>query len=227
MYKNKKIIAIIPAREGSKGVPNKNLKKILNKTLIQYTTDAAKKSSFIDKIIVSTDSIEIKNFANAEGLVCDKLRPEELSSDTAILYDVLKYELKKYTSFAIVLLLQPTSPLRTSAIIDDAIVQFIDNEYESAVSVHKVDLNPYLIRTINNNKLSHLLDENSTKRRQDLPSYFKVNGMLYINYIKDILGGYVSLNDNKHPIIVPREISIDIDEIKDFAKCEEILLNLK
>ncbi|HYE09850.1 MAG TPA: acylneuraminate cytidylyltransferase family protein [Patescibacteria group bacterium] len=228
MYKNKKIAAIIPARKGSKGIPNKNITKLKGTPLIAYSIIQAKKSLILDKIIVSTDSEEIFNIAEAYEADIKGLRPEELSSDTAVLYDVLKYEVNNHRliegNFELIVLLQPTSPLRQSYMIDDALEQFIDEEQKSAVSVSVVEEHPIYMRTINQEgQLVKVLSVESTVRRQDLPTYYRVNGMIYINKISDILESYVSLNDNLSPIIIPKEYDIDIDDINDLIEAEKRL----
>lgn len=230
MYKNKKIVAIIPARKGSKGIPNKNIIKLNGIPLIEHSILQAKNSKLIDKVIVSTDSEIIFKIAEDCGVDIKGLRPKEYSSDTAILYDVLKYEVKNHllveNNYEILILLQPTSPLRTSLMIDDSLIKFIDENQKSAVSVSEVREHPIFMRTINErNQLVQLLKINSTVRRQDLPQYFKVNGMIYINWISDIMNGFVSLNDNTSPIFIPNQYDIDIDTEQDFLVAEQLLKN--
>lgn len=234
MYKDKKIAAIIPARKGSKGVPNKNITMLGEFPLVEHTLIQAKEISIIDKIIVSTDSEEICEIAKKYVMKNINLRPAELSTDTAILYDVLKYEIYNHNlvekGFDIIVLLQPTSPLRRSYMIENALIKFIEDGQKSATSVSEVEEHPIFMRTINNNnRLDKLLNIESTIRRQDLPKYYKINGMIYINRIQDILNNYVSLNDNLSPIIIPKEYAIDIDCIEDFDKAEILLkqINLK
>ncbi len=225
MYKDKKIAAIIPARKGSKGIPNKNVILLNGLPLIAHSIIEAKKSTLMDDVIVSTDSEHIIKIAREYGAYTKGLRPTNLSNDTAILYDVLKYEVENHglveRGFDILVLLQPTSPLRRSYMIDDALKRFIDEQQTSAVAVSEVEEHPILMRTVN--KLGHLdriLQVDSTVRRQDLPKYYKVNGMIYINYISDIMAGYVSFNDNQSPIIIPKEYNVDIDEISDLEEAE-------
>lgn len=232
MYKGKKIAAIIPARKGSKGIPNKNIVEILGVPLIEYSIIQAKESAFIDKIIVSTDSDKILEISKKNGVKVNGLRPEELSNDTAILYDVLKYEIKNHLlieeNYDLIVLLQPTSPLRQSYMIDNAIKSMIDGAHDSAVSVSEVDEHPIYMRTINQEgKLAKVLNIDSTIRRQDLPKFYKVNGMIYINKVSDIIANYVSFNDNITPIIIPKEYDIDIDDMNDLIEAEKRLKTIK
>lgn len=228
MYKNKKIVAIIPARKGSKGIPNKNIVNLNGKPLIEYTLEAVCKVDIVDKIIVSTDSDEILNIAKKYKIEVKNLRPIEISQDESTIYDVLKYEINNYNliqeEYEVLVLLQPTSPLRQSYMIDDALRKFIDENQESAVSVSEVVEHPVFIRSINKyNELVGILNLESTIRRQELPQYYKVNGMIYINKLRDIENRYISFNDNKSPIIIPKEYDIDIDTIEELEKVELIL----
>ncbi len=228
MYKNVKIAAVIPARKGSKGIPGKNIRKLNGTPLIGYTIKQAMESLYIDTIIVSTDSQEIIDLSRQFGIEVKGLRPEELATDSAIIYDVMKYELLateiSSEDNALAVLLQPTSPLRESWMIDEAIKKFIDEGQVSAVGVSPVEEHPLFMRTIGTDgQLVPLLETDSTVRRQELPSYYKVNGMIYINRVSDILAGYVSFNDNKSPIIIQREFSIELDTMDDWIKAENLI----
>lgn len=232
MYNGKKIAAIIPARKGSKGIPNKNITLLNGVPLVEYTIKQAYETKTIDKIIVSTDSEEVCNIASKYDISVKNLRPENLSNDTAILYDVIKYEIENNKlleeKFDIIILLQPTSPLRTSTMIEDALKDFVNEGQESAVSVSEVEEHPVFMRTIDeDNQLKKVLDVDSTIRRQDLPRYYKVNGMIYINRIVDFNGEYISLNDNKSAIIIPKEYAIDIDNLEDLKRAENFVKTLE
>jgi CMP-N-acetylneuraminic acid synthetase len=225
MYKGVKVVAIIPARKGSKGIKNKNILDLLGLPLIAHSILQAKNSAYIDKVIVSTDSEQIMTIAQEHNVSMKGLRPTELASDSSILYDVIKYEILNHQlikdGYELMVLLQPTSPLRQTSMIDDAIAKFVDENQESAVSVSEVTEHPVFMRTINGGMLKKVLDIDSTVRRQDLPEYYRVNGMIYINKVADIVNGYVSFNDNISPIIIPREFVNDIDSIEDFKDIEE------
>lgn len=226
MYKSKKIAAIIPARKGSKGIPNKNITLLNGIPLIEHTIEQAKNVEIIDKIIISTDSEEICNIAKKYDIEIKGLRPIELSTDTSIIYDVLRYEIEENNliedGYEILVLLQPTSPLRRSYMVANALKNFIDNNQKSAVSVSEVEEHPIFMRTINeDNKLVNILDIDSTIRRQDLPEYYRVNGMIYINKIHDIVNDYISLNDNLSPIIIHKDYAIDIDTLDDLKIAQE------
>jgi CMP-N,N'-diacetyllegionaminic acid synthase len=231
MYQGKKIVAVIPARGGSKGIPNKNIIDLNGMPLIAHSITEAVRSSYIDKVIVSTDSTEISEIAQHYRACVNGLRPEELSDDTAIIYDVLRYEIGNHQlmeeGYDILILLQPTSPLRRCDMIDQAITRYVEDNQISAVSVSEVHEHPIFMRTIDENgKLLKVLDVASTIRRQELPKYYRVNGMIYINRITDLVHGYVSLNDNISPIVIPQEYDIDIDTLEDLAEAKKRLKDL-
>jgi CMP-N-acetylneuraminic acid synthetase len=219
MYNNLRILALIPARGGSKGIKNKNIIDLNGHPLIYYTIQAGLKSSYIDDVVVSTDSETIAHVAKECGASVPFLRPQELASDHAKTIDsvlhainTLRIQGKEYDLFV---LLQPTSPLRDSNDIDAAIEQMMQSHSESLVSISPVSDSPILIRTIDDNyKLSNLLAVNSTVRRQDMKPYYVVNGSIYINYVKD-LSLSTSLNDNASGYIMSARHSADIDEMSD------------
>lgn len=228
MYKEKKIAALIPARKGSKGIPNKNIIDLNGHPLIAYSIMEAKKSQFIDKVIVSTDSEEIAAVARNYGAEVKGMRPDEYSNDTAIIYDVMKYEIGNHQlvemDYEIIVLLQPTSPLRKSEMIDNALIRFVDESQSSAVAVSEVKEHPILMRTIDENGVLHnVLNIESTVRRQEMPKYYKVNGLLYINKIKDVVNHFVSFNDNFSPIIIQEEYNVDIDDRSDLEEARRRL----
>lgn len=228
MYGGQKIAAFIPARKGSKGIPDKNITDLNGIPLIAHSIIQARESALIDKIIVSTDSEEIAKVAEEYGAAVKGLRPDVLSGDTAVLYDVMNYEIRnhelKENSFDIIVLLQPTSPLRQTVFIDSALRAFVDEQQLSAVSVSEVREHPIFMRTISEEgKLQPVLTMKSTVRRQDLPAYYRVNGMIYINKIEDILKGFVSFNDNISPIVIPEGYDVDIDTMDDLEKARRRL----
>ncbi len=220
MYKEKKILAVIPARGGSKGIPRKNIVPINGKPLIQYSIDEARKSKYIDSLIVSTDDKEIAEISCQLGAEVPFLRPQNLAGDTAKTIDVLVDVVQKLKQqYDYLLLLQPTSPLRRTFHIDEAIQKIIDDGRPSLVSVCKVKEHPVLMRTITKNgQLKNLLDTNSTVRRQDFPEYYIVNGAIYINKLDDNFTNQTSLNDNILPYIMEQKYSLDIDEPQDLEK---------
>lgn len=229
MINNKKVLAVIPARGGSKGIKNKNIYPLCGKPLIAYSIEAAKKSDYVDEVFVSTDSEKIANVAKEYGASVPFLRPAELASDTSKSIDAIIYTIetlkKNGIAFDILVLLQPTSPLRITDDIDGALYTFAKESFKSLVSVSEVNDNPILIRTIDDDgTLRRLLNTDSSIRRQDMKKYYRVNGSIYINLISEI-NINTSFNDNELPYIIPQERAVDIDELKDLAIAEWYLNN--
>lgn len=227
MFNNQKILALIPARGGSKGIKDKNIIFLAGKPLIAYSIEAAKYSKYIDDIIVTTDSEKIAEISKQYGASVPFMRPAELATDTSKTIDAVLHAIRTLETmekkYDVLVLLQPTQPLRTDADIDKAIEVYYKNKEDGLVSVSPVDDSPLLIRAISNDgKLLNLLSQNSTCRRQDMPEYYKVNGCIYINKIEEI-NENTSFNDNKIPFIMTKEHSIDIDELSDLCIAEYYL----
>ncbi|MED0717297.1 acylneuraminate cytidylyltransferase family protein [Aeribacillus composti] len=220
MYKGRTFLAIIPARGGSKGIPRKNITIINGKPLIQYTIDEAKNSKYLDRIIVSTEDKEIAEVAKKCGAEVPFLRPKELATDNAKTIDALIHAVKELekrgSKYCYVVLLQPTQPLRKSWHIDEAIKKIVETNEESLVSVSEVKEHPILMRTIGEDgKVKNLMEISSTVRRQDFPTFYKVNGAIYINKINENFTNNTSLNDNKLAYLIDKKYDLDIDEAVD------------
>lgn len=230
MYKGFKILALIPARGGSKGIKNKNIIDLCGKPLIQYSIDAARTSKYIDDVVVSTDSELIADVARKCGAEVPFLRPAELASDTSKSIDAVVHAvsfLKEHgREYDCLVFLQPTQPLRTSEDIDESIDVFYKNNRKSLVSVCEAENNPVLIRTIQNGLLIPLFDGGSDIRRQDMKKYYVVNGCIYINPTEEI-NLQLSQNDNVLPFIMSKEKSTDIDEIDDLNLAKFYLTSKK
>lgn len=226
MFNNNRILAVIPARGGSKGIAQKNIIDLCGKPLLSYTIEAALASKYIDYVMVSTDNLRIADVAKEYGAEVPFMRPRELASDTAKTLDVILYVIKtlksKNEDFSDLVLLQPTGPLRTSHDIDESIEIYYENNRRSLVSVSEVDDNPILIRTIDGNTLKPFLNVPSTCRRQDMPRYYRVNGCIYINAVEEI-NETTSFNDNSVPYIMAKSHSVDIDGMRDLAIAEYYL----
>lgn len=224
MIEKRKILALIPARGGSKGIKGKNIVELCGKPLIAYSILAGLESKYIDKVVVTTDSEEIAEVSKRFGAEVPFFRPAYLASDTAKTIDAVLHAVEWLREhgedYDILVLLQPTQPLRTGVDIDEAIETYMKNGMKAVVSVKEVDEHPILMRTINEKGyLDPLLPVNSTIRRQDMPSYYIVDGSIYINSIEE-LNHETSLNDNSIPYIMAAEKSVDIDETKDLKMAE-------
>ncbi|MGF1807623.1 acylneuraminate cytidylyltransferase family protein, partial [Aliivibrio sifiae] len=180
------MIAIVPARSGSKGLPGKNIKLFGEKPLIAYTIEAALKSKYIDDVIISTDDKGIYDLAISFGAKASFLRPKHLAEDESLAIDNYIYtidRLEKEFNYQIndFVVLQPTSPLRESSDIDGAISLFIEKEADSVISYceeyHPITWHKYIDK---NGKLEDIFDNNILKNRQDIrPSYYP-NGAIYV-----------------------------------------------
>ena len=187
MFLSKNILGIIPARGGSKGIKNKNLKKINNKPLIYYTINRAKNSRYISDLIGSTDCKIIKTAFNRLGLNTPFDRPLKLSGDRSKIVDTLLYSLKKMEKlknkkYHFVCLLQPTSPLRKKNEIDNSIKKIIKENGDSLISLCKLDNpHPYKLMKIINNKI-YFFKKNYKKisNRQMMPKLYMPSGNIYI-----------------------------------------------
>lgn len=224
MIEGKRVLALIPARGGSKGIKDKNITPLCGKPLIAYSVLAAKNSRYIDDVVVTTDSERIAETAKAYGAEVPFLRPAELASDTAKTIDAVLHAVKwledHQKSYDLLVLLQPTQPLRRTEDIDGAIELCIQRDMQDVVSVKEVSEHPILMRTIDEKgELQNVLSMQSTVRRQDMPQYYLVDGSVYVNRI-ETLSESTSFNDNPIPYIMDAKYSVDIDEPSDLEQAE-------
>lgn len=220
-----KSIGVIPARGGSKGLQLKNIRHLNGRPLIHYTIQAALKSK-IDKIIVSTDSEKIAKIANKYSVEVS-MRPSELAKDETPILPVLKHTLKNVNNFDLVVLLQPTSPFRTSKQINEAIDSFLlypsANNLVSVVEVYH-NMNPFSIMNINNDGLlyNYIEQDELVLRRQDKPIFFARNGpAILIKKLEEIQSNSL-YNGNTLPYKMDYISSIDIDSEDDLKIAEKL-----
>lgn len=222
MCKDKKILAIIPARGGSKGLPGKNIKDLCGKPLICYSIDIAREIVDDGDICVSTDDSQIIQVVENYGLKVPFVRPEVLATDTASSFEVIKHALEYYItqgkSYDIILLLQPTSPLRRVSHVKDAISLYRDdidmvvsvkNSHSASVLCNE-DENGYLRLTLNH----------SANRRQDMPIYYEYNGAIYVINVKSFLKAQNLSFAKCKKYVMDDMFSIDIDSTIDFQYAE-------
>lgn len=225
-------MALIPARSGSKGVPGKNIRPLLGKPLIGWTIEAAKRSVYLDRIIVSTDSEKIKKIAQKLGAEVPFRRPAALARDDSSADDVvfhalewLKREEKK--QYDILILLQPTSPLRRSIHIDEALEKFMKDSWADAlISVKEVRENPFWMKKIGKkgNLVNFLPSGRNTRRRQDLPVLFVPQGAFFIVKVKNFKkkSSFYAKGKTTYYLMKEKD-SIDIDNLFDFTLAEFLL----
>ena len=231
----KKVIAIIPARAGSKGVLNKNIKSLNGKPLISYTIEEAKKSKFIDKLIVSTDSKEIADISLSQGASVPFIRPSELSTDSSLTFDVIKHTMNflkdKDEHYDIIVLLQPTTPFRKVESIDKAILTLKkSNKYTSVVSVIDVEGNhPLRMKKIEGDYLTNYTDQGfeNMNPRNELPKVYIRSGAIYAILTKNFYEEQSLVSNLCAPIILDKIETINIDSPLDFKFCEFILNQTK
>ena len=209
------ILAVIPARGGSKGIPNKNFKKIAGHTLVEHAIRVSLKCHLVYKTILSTDDSKIAKVGKKAGAIAPFLRPSRLASDKTKIVDVILHLLKHIDDKPdIVLLLQPTAPLRTSKQISEALQILIKNKKADAIVsvVHLNEPHPIKIKTIKKGWLrSYLPKADSQISRQLLPTVYKLNGAIYAVRTKALLNEKTFLPNKTLPYIMPPETGINID----------------
>ena len=225
MLNNKTLLAIIPARGGSKRLPRKNVLDLAGKPLIAWTIEAAKNSSYIDKIVVTSDDNEILQVASNHG--ADVIvRPAELANDTATTFDVIKHAIEnKSGHFDYVVVLQPTSPLRNSMHIDEAIELLFEKQADGIISICEAEHSPLWSNTLpdNGNLDNFILDKIKKTRSQDLPKYYRLNGAIYIcNSVALLFQNSLMLDKQSFAYVMDVDSSVDIDTLHDFelVKCK-------
>lgn len=224
-------IAIIPARGGSKGIKRKNIKKLAGKPLIAYTIKEAKKSIKLDRIIVSTENEEIAKISKHLGAEVS-IRPIELAQDETPMIDIVFHTINQlkdeYDKKIIIILLQPTSPLRTVIDIDNSIELFLNTPCNSLISVCEMTHPPYWSYKINKGYIEPLFDKQSLmQRRQEYDKIYNPNGAIYISKYEALEKYKSFLCEFTIPYIMPTKRSIDIDDEIDFLLAEILLKKQK
>jgi len=226
MINNKKIVAIIPARGGSKRLPRKNILPLDNKPLIGWTIDAAMNSKYIDEIFVSTDDAVISKTAEHFGLQVPELRPSKLAGDQATTKSVIDYTLRKYFPCAdIVLILQPTSPFRSYEHIDSALKYFEENCADGVVSVTKCEHNPLWSNVLPDNMSMENFLRTGPGCSQKSPDFYRLNGAIYIYGAKFYLSASNLYSNNTYAYVMDNLYSIDIDTEQDYRYAQFLKQN--
>lgn len=235
MYLNKKILAIIPARGGSKGLPEKNIKPLSGKPLIGWTIEQAKECKYIDSIFVTTDNERIANTAKYFGVDVPFLRPAELAKDTSSSMDVVEHVLShfenKHVYFDYILLLEPTSPLRKKNDLDAAIQLAIENESaDGIISLGEVHMeHPMIVKKINEKgKITPYIDDviKISQRQQADKAYFPY-GVIYMIKTDIFKKEKAFYTNNILPYYIERWQNYEVDDIYDFIAIEAILKKMQ
>ena len=221
---------IIPARGGSKGIPRKNIKLLAGKPLIAYAIDNAMHSMH-GHIILSTEDAEIASVGLTCGLSVDYMRPDSLATDTAgsreVILDAMDWADANGIAYDCVVLLQPTSPLRTSDDID-ACLGLYSSSIDMVVSVSESEANPYwdIFELDKKGVLQISKGDGLYTRRQDAPKAYQYNGAVYVINPESIRKSAMGAFNHKIPYVMPKDRSIDLDTPMDWAIAESLLSSL-
>lgn len=224
-----KILGLIPARSGSKGIPDKNIKLLAGKSLIQLAFECAIASEVIDKIVLSTDSPRIAEIACRFGLESPFLRPSDLATDKSAMIDVAVHTLKAVRVMNyepdILLLLQPTSPLRQPKHIQEAVHLLGENDSVCSVVPMPKDMCPhYVMKVKEDGFLDYFMpDGASFTRRQDVPQAYKRDGTIFLTRTSVILEKHSFYGERCVPLIIPAEESLNIDIPAEWEEAEHKL----
>lgn len=214
-----KVLAVIPARGGSKGIRHKNVIDFNGRPLLAWSIQAALDSGVCDEVMVSTEDPNIAEIACQYGASVPFMRSAELAQDTSKIIECIVEIVQKYQDqdkhFDVLILLQPTSPLRTAVNIQDAFQLFLRHNRRSLAGVTEAK-SPVFMRVLNaQSELSSIAEtQYSTIRRQDLKKTYAINGAIYINNVQEVSLS-LSFNDNEIGFVMPMKNSIDIDDEED------------
>lgn len=228
MINGKKVLALITARGGSKGIPGKNIRPLANKPLIGWSVEAALSSSYVDRVIVSSDSPEIIQVAQRFGAEAPFVRPESLSRDDTPSMDVVIHALDTlHEEYDYLILLQPTSPFRDSSDIDAALRQADRADAVLVVSVAPLKKHPMFMFEIVDGKLAPFIDNKGEQlRRQDMPQAYEHNGAIYIARVPYIRKCRSFNTPEAEPYIMNGPANLDIDTPEDWESAERLAARL-
>jgi len=225
MYQGKTFLAIIPARGGSKRLPGKNVRPLAGKPMIVWSIQAALKCKYIDTLLVTSDDQEILDIAHDYGAECLQ-RPSHLSTDEAGTTDVVIHAVASLSrEYDYVVLMQPTSPLRTATHVKEAIEELMKKPSDSIISVTKTEHSPLWSNVLPaDGSMKEFLPEDIVgKRSQDLDTYYRLNGALYIIETKRFLATKSLFSEKSYAYVMTEEMSVDIDTVYDFIYAEAII----
>lgn len=228
-----KNIAIIPARSGSKGIPDKNIKNLYGKPLIAWTIETALKSEMFDVVMVSTDSDKYADIAKVFGAEVPFLRSSANSSDTSSSWDAVREVLLRYKelgrNFDTFTLLQPTSPLRSADDIKGSFDLMKMKNARTVVSVCETEDSPYTCNILPEtmSMKDFFIEEYKNTRRQDLPKCYKLNGAIYLSRVDDFLNDGDIYSVDCYAYVMDDKRSVDIDTDLDFKIAELLIRDME
>lgn len=227
MIGSHRVLAVIPARGGSKGVTGKNIQPVGGQPLLAWTISAAQESSCVDRTILSSDDAAIIEVAREYGCDAPFQRPAELATDTATSVDVVLDALGRTPGYDIVVLLQPTSPLRTAGDIDAALELLVRTGAPSCASVCEAGDHPWLVFGRDDEGRLRpfcVSPEAASLRRQDLPAAYVLNGAVYAIMTGELAARRAFFEPGRTvPLVMPIEKSLDVDTWDDIRRADEIL----
>lgn len=226
MIHGKKVLAIIPARGGSKGLPGKNIREVSGKPLLAWTIEEAKKSAYVDRLILSSEDPKIIEIANRWGCDIPFIRPQELAADHTPGIEPVLHAISMLPGYEIIVLLQVTSPQRKVSDIDGCIFNLISSGAKACVSVTEVKQSPYWMYKLRGDGIIAPLITTDQKfvRRQDVPAVYLLNGAVYAAYCDWLTERKTFIADNTFGFVMPNDRSIDIDteaDLREFAAAVE------
>lgn len=224
MIAGRKVLAVIPARGGSKGLPRKNIIELGGKPLIAWTVEAAKSSSLIDRVVLSSEDREIIETASALGCEIPFVRDASLATDEATGTAVLLDAIERLPGFDYVVLLQPTSPLRTAADIDDCIRRCATTGAPVCVTITPLSKPAEWLLSLNDDgTISSLIDRELPDRRQDATSVYALNGAVFVALIEALLSSGTLYGSGTIAHVMPADRSVDIDTPADLAVARALI----
>ncbi len=225
MIEGRSILALIPARGGSRELPGKNILPVNGRPLLDWSVTAARGSRYVDRVVLSSEDEAIIATARACGCEVPFRRPAELASDAAATIDVVMHALEALPGYDILLLLQPTSPLRTAEDIDAALERLVSHNAAACVSVAEAEQSPYWMYLLDDSQmLRPVVDAPAAvTRRQDLPKVYVLNGAIYAADTCRLRSGRAFVTSDTVAYVMPPERSLDIDTAADFAAFKEMV----
>jgi CMP-N,N'-diacetyllegionaminic acid synthase len=224
MIGERRVLAVVPARGGSKGVPGKNLRTIGGVSLLHRAIGVALESSFVDRVVVTSDDTSILRHAEEVDGVTTLMRPATLAADDSAMWPTVVHALDHSDPTDVVVLLQPTSPLRLAADVDEAIELLHSRGVASVVSVSPVTKSPFWMYTLDTDGRMHpILPPNEATSRQSLPEVHAVNGAVYVVDAEHLRRTHRFVDDDTLAIVMPPERSVDVDTPLDLAIAETLL----
>ena len=229
MSSGRGVLGLIPARGGSKGLPDKNLRSVAGTPLIVWTIDAARAAHSVDDVVVTTDSEAIAAVSREAGAEVPFVRPAELAADDTPMLDTVLHALDALEaqgrSYEAVALLQPTSPLRRAQHVDEAAALKRGSSSEAVVSVVETEHSPLWSNTLptDHRMGSFLRPDLAGVRRQDLPTYYRLNGAIYLVETQTLRAERSFVGSFAVAYVMPREASVDVDDALDLAFAEFLL----